>query len=449
MRPLNRPMFRYGGPIKEGIMDGMRDRKAALVGDPMFPAQGGRGMYSENLIRENLKQLSLFDKIKQAGGQTVSNIAKKPLSVANPFKKAGIVSGFIGRNFGKLKDFGRRQLGKLDMPPKFIPAGSTLGPAYAGVGQRVPNLFEKAKMFARANPKTTIGGAYLSSGPVYDIATGSSPLVKKALLQAADIAVPDFIFDQDKYMENKKIADLNEKIKQNKKTTTVQEKDKGTTTTPQIDRDAEIQANRERYYKILGIDKMKKDAAYDSLIDASKIIQQEGGDLKGAIRSGNLQTQIIDAISKNLDKSADIKRQIDAAIVKAEIDKDVNKDKNTLDRLVKEKQLKVLDRQLEGGSLQEVLADLQSKQGIVPEGPELAALAIRKDIDIPAGHTLNSKDVKTFLKDNPTLNVVDYLNDVNLKLQQEGKGNLSPGNYVVGKNILKVGDDGTVIDVVI
>ena len=49
---------------------------------------------------------------------------------------------------------------------------------------------------------------------------------------------------------------------------------------------------------------MKKDAVYDSLIDASKVIQQEGGDLKGAIKSGNLQTQIINAISKNLDKSA-------------------------------------------------------------------------------------------------------------------------------------------------
>ena len=36
MRPLNRPMFRYGGPIKEGIMSGMQDRpgykKAGFVG---------------------------------------------------------------------------------------------------------------------------------------------------------------------------------------------------------------------------------------------------------------------------------------------------------------------------------------------------------------------------------------------------------------------------------
>ena len=27
MKTLNRPMFRYGGPIKEGIMDGIRENK--------------------------------------------------------------------------------------------------------------------------------------------------------------------------------------------------------------------------------------------------------------------------------------------------------------------------------------------------------------------------------------------------------------------------------------
>ena len=77
--------------------------------------------------------------------------------------------------------------------------------------------------------------------------------------------------------------------------------------------------------------------------------------------------KIIQAISKNLDKSADIKRQIDAAIVKGEIDKDINREKNTLDKLVKEKQLKVLDKQLKGGDLNDQLAELR-KQGVVPEG---------------------------------------------------------------------------------
>ena len=77
-----------------------------------------------------------------------------------------------------------------------------------------------------------------------------------------------------------------------------------------------IEKTKKRYYELMGLDKMKKDAAYDSLIDASKIVQEEGADLKGAIKSGTLQSRIINAISKNLDKSADIKRQIDAAILK-------------------------------------------------------------------------------------------------------------------------------------
>ena len=51
MRPLHRPMFRYGGPIKEGIMSGIRESKrkggsmgthAALVGNPIFPKTAGR-----------------------------------------------------------------------------------------------------------------------------------------------------------------------------------------------------------------------------------------------------------------------------------------------------------------------------------------------------------------------------------------------------------------------
>ena len=408
MRPLNRPMFRYGGPIKEGIMSGMQDRPGYKKGSLIA------GLVS-----------------KLPGGQAAIDYGR----------------GIIPRIFNKIKPTFKTQ-------PGIVTGGTGVGTKQKYISQTMPPVpfSQKAKAFVKENPYFTGAAApfAFSTGAavIPPVAETGGKLLKSAALQVADLAVPDFIFDQDKYFENKKIAELNENIEQKNKLKTIEEKDKGTKDTPKIDRDAEIQANRERYYKILGIDKMKKDAAYDSLIDASKIIQQEGGDLKGAIRSGNLQTQIINAISKNLDKSADIKRQIDAAIVKGEIDKDINREKNTLDKLVKEKQLKVLDKQLAGGSLQEELAAL-AKLGREPEGPELASLALRKDIDIPSGHTLNTKDVNTFLKDNPTLTAVDYLNDQNLKLQQAGKGNLSPGNYVVGKNILEVGEDGTVIDVII
>jgi len=416
MRPLNRPMFRMGGPIKEGIMDGMQDRRAALVGDPLFPKdQSGRGMYSEQQIRSNLQ------KIKDAFLQTGRDITKKPLSTLGPGKRLG----FIKRGIGSITDFARRQLGKLDMPPKFVPAGGTLGPGYAGVGQRTPTLFEKAKFFARANPKTAIGGAYLGSGPVYDIATGSVPLVKKAALQIADIAVPDFIFDQDKYMENKKIADLNEKIKQNKKTT-LDETDKGTgDTDKKIDRDAEIEANRKRYYKLMGIDKMKKDAAYDSLIDASKIVQEQGGDLKGAIKSGTLQSQIINAISKNLDKSADIKRQIDAAILKGEIQKDIAS-ADTTDKRLKEARIKALDRAEKQAGASGQIAAVVAKDGTI-SGSQTAAI-LRAD-GVQYDGVLQDKLFNNFKKDNPAADEIDFM-------IAKGK-DLDDGRYVIGARLIE------------
>ena len=411
MRPLNRPMFRYGGPIKEGIMSGMKDNRVP------------------------------FDK-----GGYLSNLLAKTGALFNPLKKFKPVQRFIQRQ-------------KIEFPPARVPSGGmggvqlTPGQIKAGMGTTAVPLGTRIKQFASLNPKFTYGAApFVVSGAV----TATPPVVKGLFgtaktigAEALDRMVPDFIFDQDQYFADKKLREQNEQSKLLKeKQKSLKPKQEITTTTPKIDRDAEIQANRERYYKLMGIDKMKQDATYDSLIDASKIIQEEGGDLKGAIKSGTLQSRIIEAIGKNLDKSASLKKQIDAAILKGEIEKDINKEKNTLDKLVKEKQLKVLDKQLQGGDLNDQLAELR-KQGIVPEGSELASYALRNDIDIPKGHVLNTKDINNFLKDNPTLTVVDYLNDQNLKLQQAGKGNLNPGNYVVGKNILTVGEDGTVTDVII
>ncbi len=47
MRTLSRPMFNMGGPIKQGIMTGIREPyagggRAALVGNPVYPKTGGR-----------------------------------------------------------------------------------------------------------------------------------------------------------------------------------------------------------------------------------------------------------------------------------------------------------------------------------------------------------------------------------------------------------------------
>jgi hypothetical protein len=67
---------------------------------------------------------------------------------------------------------------------------------------------------------------------------------------------------------------------------------------------------------------MNKEAAYDSLIAASKAIG-ESGDFKGDIKSGRLINQIIQGASKAFDKPRATKDAIDTLILKGEIEKDI------------------------------------------------------------------------------------------------------------------------------
>ncbi len=60
----------------------------------------------------------------------------------------------------------------------------------------------------------------------------------------------------------------------------------------------------ENYRKIMDIKGMSKNAAYKSLVDASKIIQ-EGGNLKEQLKDGSLITKITAAASKRFDKVSD------------------------------------------------------------------------------------------------------------------------------------------------
>jgi hypothetical protein len=412
-----------GGPIKEGIMQGMQDgglannegpRRAALVGNSVFPRTGGR---------EN-------------------HLIQIPIGLGLNALRIGAM-----RALPKVTGFFRSR--------PFIEGG---GKGIAGKYQPAPlTTTEKIKQFFQTAP----AGKVIAGDPLVKAAFGSGKIASKVVKPAAKFAfgTPSGLlltgYGASKMLGGDELPETTEETPKLERTDKIGtgEGTTGGSITDDPDKAKQIQEDRiaktkKRYYELMGIDKMKKDAAYDSLLDASNIVLEEGADLKGAIKSGTLQNRIINAISKNLDKSADIKRQIDAAIVKSEIEKDINKDKYASEKLLREKQLKVLDKQLKGPDLNDTLSELR-KQGIVPEGSELASLALRNDIVIPKGHVLNTKDVNTFLKDNPTLTVVDFLNDQNLKLQQAGKGGLTPGKYVVGKNILEVGDNGTVVDVII
>ena len=69
MKILNRPMFRYGGPIKEGIMDGIKEPKRGRVDGP--------GSYAGR----NEAEL-IFEKVAKGYDTPVIN---QSMSVSSPF----------------------------------------------------------------------------------------------------------------------------------------------------------------------------------------------------------------------------------------------------------------------------------------------------------------------------------------------------------------------------
>jgi len=322
MRPLNRPMFRYGGPIKEGVMHGIREpkrnggsmnRQAALVGNPNFPMQNGRALHSEAATRAAL------EKIKQAAVSTVKN----PIKSLNPTKKIGMVKNAGLALLNPLKNFYRRQVGKLDMPGKFVPKGGALGPGYAGVGQ-TGSLLQRAKYFASKNPKTTVGGLYLGSGPAYDIASGSVGPLKTVGRQTMDLAVPDSIYDQDAADVEKAAAiELAKKQERDALRKLNSGSDEVITETIEEKTPEQLRKDRiEKYRDIVDIKGMNKDAAYNSLIAASQAISGEG-DFKGSLKDGSLINKIIQSTSKAYDKPKATKDAIDTLILKGEIEADI------------------------------------------------------------------------------------------------------------------------------
>ena len=325
MRTLNRPMFKYGGPIKEGVMHGIREpkknggsmnRQAALVGNPNFPMQDGRALHSEAATR------SALEKIKQAISATAGS-PKNVVKSLNPAKKIGMVKNAGLALYNPIKNFYKRQVGKLDMPGKFVPKGGALGPGYAGVGQ-TGSLLQRAKYFASKNPKTTVGGLYLGSGPAVDIASGSVGPLKTVGRQIMDLAVPDFIYDQDAADAEKAAAiELAKKQERDELRKLNSGTDEVITETVEEKTPEQLRKDRiEKYRDIVDIKGMNKDAAYNSLIAASQAIFGEG-DFKGSLKDGSLINKIIQSTSKAYDKPKATKDAIDTLILKGEIEADI------------------------------------------------------------------------------------------------------------------------------
>jgi hypothetical protein len=405
-----------GGPIKEGIMQGMRNgglannegpRRAALVGNPIYDQTKGPDGRTKHIIPAII-----------GGGMAAINLGRAGLAAARlagpAIKKGFQAARAFGATPGKLGFFGRAKDLATIRPGIGLPMAS-----------RPESIGFRIGSFAKQNPILALSSPSLATSAI----TGGGPLAIEAAKGVANFLVPGKRFDpfRDRMPEKKEgeTGDLKrvEEIGAGEGTTggsVVEDPNKA----KQIQEDR-IAKTKKRYYELMGLDKMKEGAVYDSLIDASKAVQEEGADLKGAIKSGTLQSKIINAISKNLDKSADIKRQIDAAILKGEIQKDVAS-ADTTDKRLKEARIKALDRAEKQAGASGQIAAVVAKDGTIT-GSQTAAI-LRAD-NIQYDGVLQDKLFNNFKKDNPAADEIDFM-------IAKGK-DLDDGRYVIGARLVE------------
>ncbi len=319
MKPLNRPMFRYGGPIKEGVMSGIRE-----------PKKNG-GML---LVGQHPKEF------RDASGRE-KHVAPIVYGVGMGLAR---LAPFLARAARPVANFFRSQAGKV--------TGGTGATKYAS--QRMAPLTTKEKIAGFF--QTAPAGKFVAQDPAVKFLTGTGGFATKAIKPTAKfmfgsptgLALSGYsgkqIYDALKSdpkvdTDGDGVSDVNaakaaigmpENLTLRPGQKTKVEGDGGDGPSASDLAKSRMEANRKKYYEIMGIDKMGRQATGDALINASRAINQlntQGIGLKEGLKSGQLQNLVIEGISSAMDKPAKTKDAVDAAILKAEIQKDIDADK--------------------------------------------------------------------------------------------------------------------------
>ena len=454
MRPLNRPMFKYGGPIKEGIMQGMKEKQAInTVGSPLAPKdETGRGGYALPLLAlapavATTAARFLAPRVIMGGIRALTGGIRSGRTVSAFDKGIGGMQRL--RNLlptGRFLEYGRKiPLGGKNPRNLPVPYGSTMDATTKLSLRQSLTDPRRLGMAIRENPAT----AFLAAGQIKNIPdaiSGGLGLAADAGLGGVNYLLgTDFSRDKSDIKETEK-TDLNRVDK----ITNVGEVNTDTTESGASKKlsDAEktkleedrIASTKEKYYKLMGVDKLNKQATYDTLIDASNQIR-EGGTIKDQLKSGNLVSSVINSLSKNLDKSVDLKKQIDAAILKGEITKDIEQSKIP-DNIRTARMLGISDKEyrdkiLGNESLKDNLIAAYNKQGSFPSGNQLAGFARNSGVNITGVE--DSEAVKDWMEANSS-NEEGYIQS----LVKEGK--VPDGTCIINNRIFQVnGQDITSI----
>ena len=262
MRTLNRPMFNWGGPVKEGIMHGIREPHNS----------GGRIGF-------------------QIGGGI--NFAKWLATLGSRAPQAGSVFSNVGKTIGGV--------------------GKTIG----GVGSKIKAMSPSwlRKSISRDPVAKGLGWGYKTlTGPTAKTWAGKAMqgLGTPTGLLGAGWLGSQFIGGDDKADVVTGVMKPGGYPKAEKKTKEAQAEF------------AEAQKNKrvEKYLKMMGYEDAKYDAVSKALVDASKIISDRGTLEKKNI-TRDLINPIIQATSARLEKPKQIREAVGLMATKAEIEKDL------------------------------------------------------------------------------------------------------------------------------
>jgi hypothetical protein len=426
MRPLNRPMFRYGGPIKEGIMDGIREPKkngglskqfnTGLVGDERYPKTDNREHHLAFIPAMGMAALrflpAAYRGFKAARAYT-------PMS-----KQLG--------TFGRIKDI-------------FTPKGGLKisgGKAGEGAGFRTGSFFRQNPiMTASLLPQASVGAYKVGKAGVEAV-----PGIAKAYI---DALVPgESIFrekDGSPKTDASGVSNINKvkaAIGMPENLTYREPKIKKTGGGVELSDKEKRQKRIDRYRDIMDIKGMNKAAAYDSLIAASKAIG-ESGDFKGDLKSGRLINQIIQSTSKAFDKPKQTKDAIDTLILKGEIEKDI-KASDPANKILNELragQLKKINKDLEGTDFAE--AKIAASKNLSGQAAINAAASVASD-DFK-GNLLTKTQLTDVMEKAKGSGEISEENIIIAATTEVIKGkNLPDGDYTVGDVLVTIKDNQVV-----
>ena len=418
-------MFKYGGPIKEGVMHGMQDggrigfqdgtKKKIFgveipgTGIALDPATGNP--YDPKYIKEMMKK----EKDKMTNAMSWMFPGMRAIKGAGWSYKAGApaIKKLFQAPLSKSKDLTKYTGPVTRGSDKWF--GNIFRPAYQGLKQNVKSGLAPLKDF-----KTAIGLGIPAGG--YGLAKGYEAWKKRQGTDIPDPLDPPTTETTSRWDDTTPILtqSMRDKLAKSKQNERLQS-----------------------YLDIMGYDRSKKTAMSDALIDASALVQDattEAGSLKKA-DWGSLINRAIQTTSKRLDKPEQIREAVGLMMTKGEIEKDIAEGK--------------------GGPLDSQVKSLVKNLGMDVATATRVAKGLPKDLreqvtlDVgtmkqPLTHSTLTSSVKKWYPDAIVLlnqdEVDDKLGDQTAEefITEEIKADPVGGKgiYIIGKEVVKVDGKG-------